>query len=193
MAITRITAVWSGFRGAPGYSNFFFGGSPTVQDDADSAATAVRNFFGQMMDSLPQGVSINIQPVADVLDEASGNITEQVDIEPLDPLDASGSTSYSAASGAVVHWNTAAYRNGRRIRGRTFLVPLGSDRYDEQGDLTSGAIADIRRGANYLTSGTSVMPFVVWSRPVGGAGGSAEPVTSATIPDMGAILRSRRD
>lgn len=193
MAITRITAVWQGFRGSPGYSNFFFGGAPSSPEDAAAAARAVRSFFFSARSQLPVGVSISIPAVADVIDEASGNITAQVDFEAPTSVEGSGSGGYSAASGAVVNWNTAAYRNGRRVRGRTFLVPLAAGAYDSNGDLSGGALTMIRGATAHLTSGASVMPFVVWSRPGRGSGGSAEPVTSATVPDLGAVLRSRRD
>lgn len=193
MAITRITAVWSGFRGAPGYSNFFFGGAPTDPVDAQSAGVAVRNFLFEARSQFPSSVSISVNATADIIDEANGNITEQVDFEQPNLVQGLATGPYSAASGAVVNWNTGAYKSGRRVRGRTFLVPLASSSYDGRGDLSSGALSDIRAGAAILTGGSSLLPFVVWSRPVNGSGGTAHPVTSATVPDLGAVLRSRRD
>lgn len=193
MAITRITAQWSGFRGAPGYSNFFFGGEPSAPADAESAAQAVSDMFALFDTWLPTPVSVSILPTADVLDESTGNITSQVDITPPDVIEGGSTGTYSAASGAVINWNTSAYVNGRRVRGRTFLVPLTTSAYDSSGDLTSAVLTGIRNGAGYLTSGASLMPFVVWSRPRAGAGGTAHPVVSATVPDKGAVLRSRRD
>lgn len=193
MAITRISAVWSGFRGAPGYSNFHFAGDGADLLALDSAAEAVRNFFENFRIRLPSSVSIQIQPTAEVIDEASGQILGSYDITELDPVTGGTSSMYSAATGAVVNWNTQAYRNGRRIRGRTFLVPLTSNSFDSQGDLASETLTSLRNGADYLASGTSVLPFVVWARPINGSGGTAEPVTSYNIPDLGAVLRSRRD
>lgn len=193
MAITRITAVWQGFRGAPGYSNFFFGGAFEDETSVAAAAGAVRSFFFAVRPHLPVDVSVAIQPVADIIDEANGNITSQLDFDSPDTVTGGGTGGYSAATGAVVNWNTAAYKNGRRIRGRTFLVPLAAASFDSQGDLDNATLGDLRSATDYLTSGASPLPFVVWSRPTGGAGGSAEPVVSATVPDLGAVLRSRRD
>lgn len=193
MAITRITAVWTGFRGAPGYSNFYFGGEPADASAAEECATAVRTFFTNISAALPESIRIGVQGTAEIIDEANGQITGQVDFDAPNGAAGGGGADYSAASGAVVNWNTAGYRNGRRIRGRTFLVPLSSISYDGQGDLDNTALTTLRNAAGVLAGGTTAMPFVVWSRPVGGAGGSAEPVTGATVPDLGAILRSRRD
>lgn len=193
MAITRVTAVWSGFRGAPGYSNFFFGGEAATPEDAEDCAGAVRAFFSGITAYLPSSVRIQVNSPADILNETTGEITGQVDFDPPASVEGSGGADYSAASGGVVNWNTSGYRNGRRIRGRTFLVPLGSIAYDPQGDLGTGVVNGIRTASTQLTRGTSALPFVVWARPKGGVGGSAEPVTGATVPDLGAILRSRRD
>lgn len=193
MAITRITALWSGFRGAPGYSNFFFGAAAETPENASDAADAVRAFFFGMAAYLPSSVDIQVQGTADILDEASGQITGQVDFDPPMSVEGSGGADYSAASGAVVNWNTSGYRNGRRIRGRTFIVPLGSIAYDGNGDLGNSVANGIRSSANTLAAGTSFMPLVVWSRPKNGAPGEIASVTGANVPDLGAILRSRRD
>lgn len=193
MAITRITAVWSGFRGAPGYSNFFFGGEATTPEEAEDAAEAVSGMFTTFRPFLPSSVDITIQPTAEIIDETTGNITGQVDITPPEEVGGSSVGTYSAASGAVINWNTSAYLNGRRVRGRTFIVPLTTDSYDTNGDLTVPALNVLRNGAARLAGGASPLPFVVWSRPRAGGGGTANPVTSATVPDTPAVLRSRRD
>lgn len=193
MAITRYTALWSGFRGAPGYSNFYFSGPVFSDEEAAVVAGNIRRFFSGITAFLPSSVRIQVQSPADVLDEATGQITEQVDFEAPTAVEGTGGGDYSAASGAVVNWNTTGYRNGRRIRGRTFLVPLGSIAYDTQGDLGTNVVNGIRTAANELVSAETGQVMVVWSRPVNGSGGIAQAVTSATVPDLGAILRSRRD
>ena len=193
MAISRITAVWSNFRGAPGYTNFFFDGAFPDDAAAEAAAVSVRQFFVDVNPHLPFEVNINIQGVADILDEGTGAITNQIDFNPPISVSGAGGGKYSAASGAVVNWNTVEYKGGRRVRGRTFLVPLTSDAYDDNGDLSGAALGAIRTAASDLITDLGANPLAVWSRPRGGAGGTAHVVSSATVPDMGAILRSRRD
>lgn len=193
MPILRITAQWSGFRGAPGYSNFFFQGQSADEEDALAHAQAVQAFFTSASRWMPSGLSISIQPIASNVDETNGQTVGEVDFEPPASVSGGSEATYSAASGAVVNWNTTAYRNGRRVRGRTFLVPLASDAYDAQGDLNAAVINDIRDGAQALIANPGPVPMVVWSRPVNGAGGQIAPVTSASVPDLGAVLRSRRD
>lgn len=193
MPILRLTAEWSNFRGAPGYSNFYFRGASADLEDPAAHAARINAFFAAFGSRLPTGVDVRVRDVADNIDESNGAIIGQVDFTAPSSITGTGSGGYSAASGAVVNWNTTAYKGGRRVRGRTFLVPLSGGAYDAQGDLTSATLTDIRTGASALVSNPGPSEMVVWSRPKGGAGGSAHTVTSATVPDLGAILRSRRD
>lgn len=193
MPILRITAQWLGFRGAPGYSNFFFQGQSADEENAAAHALAVRTFLNEAATYMPNDVTINIQPTAANVDELNGQVIGEVDFEAPQSVTGQTAGGYSAASGAVVNWNTSSFANGRRVRGRTFLVPLSSDAYDANGDLGTGALNIIRTAANALVANPGPVPMVVWSRPRAGSGGSISPVTSASVPDLGAILRSRRD
>lgn len=193
MTITRITAQWSGFRGAPGYSNFYFDGEFVDSAGAEAAGVAIHAFFDDFRISLPVGLSIAIQPTADVIDEASGQILSVVDFTPPATVSGSGTGGYSSATGAVVNWNTNDYVRGRRVRGRTFLVPLAGGAFDTNGDLSTGVLTAIRDSADGLITAALTQPMCVWSRPQNGAGGSSHVVSSATVPDLGAVLRSRRD
>lgn len=193
MAITRITARWANFRGAPGYSNFFFDGAFTDEDGAAAAAFAVSAFFRGVADALPTGLTIQVQGTADVIDEASGQITSVMDFASPTQVVGTGGATYSAATGAVVNWNSQDYVNGRRVRGRTFLVPLDSAAFDDNGDISSTVLGDLRAEADELVTATLEHPMCVWHRPVNGSGGSSHVVSTATVPDLGAVLRSRRD
>ncbi|AXH79089.1 MAG: hypothetical protein [Circular genetic element sp.] len=193
MPILRITAQWQGFRGAPGYSNFFFAGQAADQEQPAAHALAVRTFLAECAGYMPSSVNINIQPTASNIDETNGQVIGEVGFEAPGSVSGSGGTNYSAASGAVVNWNTTSFANGRRVRGRTFLVPLSSSAYDSQGDLASAPLTGIRNAARDLVASPGPAPLVVWSRPRGGAGGTDHVVTSASVPDLAAILRSRRD
>lgn len=193
MAITRITAQWGNFRGAPGYSNFHFDGEFLDESGVEAAAVAVHGFFEAFRHSLPGSVDIDIRPTAEVIDEASGQITSTVDFAVPPTVHGGTGDNYSAATGAVVNWNTQDYVGGRRVRGRTFLVPLATSAFDSSGDIASANLTAIRTAAAGLITAPIDHPLSVWRRPVGGAGGSSHVVSSATVPDLGAVLRSRRD
>lgn len=193
MAVFRVTAEWTGFSGAPGYSVFHFSAIDPSTAQAQAAADAVGTFFKSVSAHLASGVRVSIQPGVDVLDEASGQVQELLSITP--PAGSSGPTSgsYAGPVGAVVHWITGDVRNGRRVRGRNFLVPLGGSAYDSQGTLGTLTLTAIQDAANILLTTTPVLQ--TWARPSapGATDGAAYIVLTARVPDKAAVLRSRRD
>lgn len=193
MAIYRVTVRWTGFQGAPGYSNFHFTEQVSTPGPEDGRER-VRQFFNGINTLLPSDVSYQAEGEVAVLDETTGMVTDYILVDE-DPATGNGGDAggYSAASGAVVTWNTAQVRNGRRVRGRTFLVPLGRTAYEADGTLAPGTISTISQAATELTGEGFDSGFCIFSRPSGGQGGGVYPVTGFRVPDMAAVLRSRRD
>lgn len=203
MDILRITARWSGFLGAPGYSNFHFttdggfwdGGllGDSAQAAADGAASDVQFAFQQVNSYLPSGVQIDIESEAEILNSDTGEILGFANVDVAGVGGGGSSSSWSGASGGVINWRTNDYRFGRRIRGRTFMVPLDGDAYEGDGTLSTGGRGALQDFAERIQLGTGSADFGVWSRPRNGAGGVFATVTGFNVPDMAAILRSRRD
>lgn len=198
MDMFRITARWTGFPGAPGYSNFYFASGwndgGLFNEEAEILANRVADAFRELGSVLPPSVNIDIDPEVPVIDSDSGVASDFISIEPPNTVSGSGASDYfTGPSGAVVTWRTNDLRNGRRIRGRTFLVPLSNGAYDEDGTLRPGAITNIRAFADTMIGGALSGDLGVWSRPVGGSGGVFASVVNATVPDLAAVLRSRRD
>lgn len=203
MEMLRVTARWTGFTGAPGYSNFFFandagfwdGGiiGDAAQIAADDAAETVRGSFTQVRTQLPSDATITVTPQVDIVDSDTGEILGAIDHEVDGAEGMAGTGGYSAASGAVVNWRTSDYRFGRRIRGRTFLVPIVASAYEDDGTLTSDALSDFRSFGSSMLNGEGSSTLGVWSRPRNGAGGVFATINNAQVPDKVAVLRSRRD
>lgn len=203
MDILRITARWTGFLGAPGYSNFHFttdagfwdGGilGDSAQAAADDAAERVGGALTRLGSILPSGVKIVLETEADVLNSDTGETIGSIEVDAYSATGSGTAGGYSAASGAVVNWRTNDFRFGRRIRGRSFIVPLAGSAYEADGTLTSSAITSLRGFGDQIVSGGSDPQFGVWSRPRNGTGGVFATATSATVPDMAAVLRSRRN
>lgn len=193
MTITRVTAVWTGFTGAPGYSNFFFdafGGGDVV----DAEVERVQAFFTRLSATLPSSVRINVQPEVALVDEMTGDLEAYRNVNTA-PAGISGTASgtYSAPSGAAITWSTDTVNRGRRIRGRTFIVPMGNTMYEANGTLSAAALSDLNAAATALRGTGSGPTLVVWSRPRPGGGAAIGPVTGHRVTDKAAVLRSRRD
>lgn len=202
-AILRVKARWSGFNGGPGYSVLHFrdfgtgdgGGSDPAAADAAAAVARCATFFGSVAQICPPVVTITIEPDVDLIDSANGQLIESFSVTAPAGAVGQATGSYSAASGAVVNWRTGGIRNGRRIRGRTFLVPLASSQYGSDGQLIPAALTRLRGAADALRITTSSPDLVVFARPstAGGTDGTLSVVTGSNVPPLAAILRSRRD
>lgn len=189
--IYRVKAVWTNFPGAPGYSNFYGTGSgdPVV---AATWAAAIAQFFSSIKALLPIGTTITVPGSEDELNSDNGQITDQIAFTAPAPVVGTGSGSFSGTSGGLVSWQTAAFRGGRRVRGRTYLVPLVNTSYDTTGSLGTTTIATIQAAANaYLSAvdGTGI----VYSRPTpANPVGAASVIAVAQVPDLAVVMRSRR-
>jgi len=194
MAIFRIQVRWTGFTGAPGYSAFHFdaateGAGPTAQDCAD----AVDDFISVWRQYLPTTVTVQVESEVQRLEETTGQLIGFESIAQPSSHTGASAGSWSAASGAVVIWNTAGVRNGRRLQGRTFIVPLGGGGLSADGSLSAAAQSALQTAATAFAD--SITAPVVWGRPTstGAADGQIASITAARVPDLMAVLRSRRD
>ena len=191
----KIVARWDGWGGAPGFSNFYFSGTGDeahLNDHAD----AVHDFFTGVVGELPNAVTITFQPTIQRITEADGTVIDEVAIGTVpSPVTGLGGANFSAPSGACITWLTADSVNGRRVKGRTFLVPLATAAYGPDGTLNDTILAEIRTAANALVARNTADAngkLVVWHRPVNGAGGSSHTVIAASVKDRAAMLTSRR-
>lgn len=197
--MVKVTAKWQGFNGAPGYSNFFFrdfteSGEP-VQADADGAVSRVNAFFGAIADRLPPNVNVTVQPEIQVIESTNGELKTAFTVATPTAIPGTAvETRFSGPAGVVITWRTATVVRGRRVRGRTFIVPVASSCYQNDGTIEPTSHADFATAAAALATGTGAPDLGVWSRPSvkGASDGVWAPVTNATVPDMAAVLRSRR-
>jgi len=190
--LLRTRAVWTGFPGAPGYTNWFWDYEAGTPADASDAASSMYNFFNQITGQLPQDVIINISEEGAVVNDATGKQVDIVALASQPTVTGVGAGPYSAPSGCAVRWNTAGVVGGRLVKGHSFIVPLSNSAYQSDGSLASAAITALQNAAN-ASIATQALPRVVYSRPTATRPlGVFSPITTASIPDRAAVLRSRR-
>lgn len=201
VAIARVRTEWTGFNGAPGYTNLFFrdfGNQEPIDVDAAVAAAAaarVVTFWNTIEQYFPNDVTLRVDNVVDVLEDSTGELVDSFSTPVNAPILGTNTGSYSAATGGVIGWTTGSIRNGRRIRGRTFLVPLASLVMSTSGRIEPGVVSTIQTSASALADNTSTPDLGVWARPTasGASDGQWAVVTGARVTDLPAVLRSRRD
>lgn len=197
-----ITCVWSGFVGAPGYTKFHFSGTAYATNQA-----AVAGFWGFITDLLPSDVNVDTPASGDIVDSASGAITGGWSGGTDTTHVGNDSGGYSAASGGYVNWLTSTVltkprRSGTRkgvshsyrLRGRSFIVPVGGSSYEPDGSLLDGRQAVLRVAADNLISATTGV-MVIYSAPSTPTAGDGDygVVIGAAVPAKVGVLRSRRD
>ena len=146
----RVVSEWTGGRIGTGYTNMFFATGVSTQQ---AAADAVRAFWSKAYSvgaGLPVGVQIQVRGVVDTVEETNGELTGSDAITTPAVLAGSDSTRYAAVAGACVTWRTGDFVGGRRVRGRTFLVPVGGQMLQADGTLDTTFLGFINTAASDL-------------------------------------------
>lgn len=187
MAYTRITAVWNGASGLPGYTRLKFEGDLDAAG-ALAAAARMRTFFDAIKALIPSTVSITFAEAAQVYD-TDQTLTGEVGFTPPAIVTGTAVGAFAAPVGMVVNWLTALVFSGRKVRGRSFLVPLSSNAFAADGTPSPASMTAVQNAATALLTGSPALVIAAGST---GAFAVAA-VTGMSVPDRAAVLRSRRD
>lgn len=189
----RVRVGWTGGRIGNGFSNFFFTADVGT---AQQANDAVRAFFatayGAAGTGLPTGVTLTFPTQIDILEPGTGILLDAVPVSTTGPITGIDGGVYAAPAGMCVTWRTTGIVNGQRVRGRTFLVPLGQSMMQADGTPSTTSVNNASSAAAALIA--AAPELVVWHRPISvtAGGGEAHPVISANVRDTVAMLTSRR-
>lgn len=194
--LNRVVLRWQGpqIKGAA-VSVLYFDGS----DNAAPPVTGIQSAFQGLHFHLPSGVTIVVPASGDRIDDTTGALTGVWSVAGENTATMDGAAASAAGVGACVSWNTGGIVPGggatprpRRLRGRTFLVPLANSAYGPDGTLDTAAYNQIN---TFATALRAAGPLAVWHRPTspGASDGNSYGVTSHRVSDKVAILTSRRD
>ena len=200
MAVYRGKIRWTIPGAGTAYSVLHFadiaGDGAASQAEADEIIAKMQTWATAIKSTLPNVVTLQVQNEVEHILSTTGDL---IDIwtgasQTAQTGTASATAGWAAAAGAVVSWSTAGVRNGRRVRGRTFLVPLSNEVWDTDGTLKSVPLGTINSAATALRTVGTTVQLAVHTRPSapGASDGDHFPVTGHRTPDMSAILRSRR-
>lgn len=196
----RIKLKWDSFTGGPGYTNFHmrdFSEGGVDPAWAQPAVDRVQEFATAIKGLLPAGATLQVSGDVEVIEAENGQLQDVLTATQPALITSTGPSfvAYSGATGGVITWRTAGIRNGRRVRGRTFIVPMHGQAYGTNGTLDSATITTLGTAATGLLA-TGITPRMgIFTRPSapGATDGSWSFATSFSVPDMAAVLRSRRD
>lgn len=193
----RVRTGMTGKPGSPGVATMYF-------YNLNTALASVRAFWVAVAPIMPTGLSLQVESVGDIIDDATGDLVGAFSKPAVAPVVATGAGVYAAPVGAVINWHTETIADSHRVRGKTFIVPLHGEAFDIDGSLAATTVGYLAAAAQALQFEQS-LDFVVWHRPYAGRAatptlpaklahlGSSALVTSSSVPDKAVVLRSRRD
>lgn len=188
MQLNRMLVGWSG----PGVVGLAVNVLHFAGDVGAPDSGAVLDAYESLGTALPSGVVITVPNTGDVIEDTTGELVDVWSSTGGGTFTGSTAGARAAGVGACISWLTGGIVDGRRLRGRTFLVPLTSGAWDSDGTFQASALVTLQTMANNLQASG---PLAVWHRPTttGGTDGNSYGVISNRVSDKTAVLRSRRD
>lgn len=184
--LVRLRTLWSGPPVVgEGVSTFY------LDEGASGFLSDFHTFWAAVGNRVPTGITWTTPNTGDLVDINTGELTGTWTDGSSSSVSSSGAGAYAAGVGARFTWPTSGIRNGRRVRGSTFLVPLVTSCYQADGTIDGAVWTSLSSAAGALYTGTAPA-LRVWSRPVNGAGGQSNTVIGSALPDKVSWLRSRR-
>lgn len=161
-------------------------------EDAAPPVAAIKSALSSNAALFPAGTTITVPGAGDSIDDTTGVLNGSWTAAGGGTVTGTATGATVLGVGACIQWSTGAIVNGRRLRGRTFVVPLGAFVWEPNGTFSSGALTTLGALANALQATGGL---AVWHRPttVGGTDGTSAAVLSNKITDKPAFLSTRRD
>jgi hypothetical protein len=169
-------------------------GVATFYTDTSGGAlkSALDVFWNAVRSAMPNNLSIVVPDGGEELDSTDGSLVGTWTGGTTTTMAGSGGTTYAQGVGARVVWNTNGITRGRRVRGSTFLVPLATAMYANDGTIDNGIVTSFSNSAAALVTALGG-GLVIWSRPsTGGSDGVSHTVIGSSAPDRVSWLVSRR-
>jgi hypothetical protein len=196
IARSRVALKWD--QGGPGVNTLYWtAGVPSPLDwvnSADQFHKEIGNTYSALQSSMVASLEWEVEPKFDIIDVESGNIIRQhvLDSEPVGGNGANSNTAATRAQQVCFNHYTDTWRNGRNLRGRTFLGPIGTGVVNPDGTFSQSEITRMRDAWTALISGPGPR-LAVYHRPFGAqqTGGFYGDVVVVGMKKVPGILRSR--
>lgn len=192
-SLNRVVVEWSGPQVVGRAVNVLHF---SASDNVAPPVAAIRAAYQNLNVGIPTGVTITVPATGDVIDDTTGNLTGVWTAPTTTGVLGTASASCPAGVGACVGWTTGGIVSGkkgpRKLRGRTFIVPLSQAVFDIDGTLAPAMMTALGAFADALQASG---PLAVWHRPSSSVAtdGNSYGVIQNRVRDKVAFLSSRRD
>lgn len=184
-------AVWSVTGGGVGYSVFHVreAGLSSVAAEAQIFVDDLRAGLVTLGGDLPNDVTISFESEVKEIDVPTKALIGVHAVTPPASITGVQTSTYAAPSGAKVDLITNAIVAGRRLKGRTYIVPLIGSSYADNGQISSGARGRLNTAFEAFRDQPGAYSLAVWSR----THNVLADVAACSASTRAAVLRSRRD
>lgn len=197
MTIAQLQVTWKGLPGGDGFSFFYVSSTAASISPLPTFFDAIKAFF-------PLKINWVVNPFWKFIDETTGKMTGAGGGGPQPTITATGADAFAPQTGVQVRWETAGFENGRRVKGRTYLVPCVGAQFGSNGVPSATMCNTINAAADVMRQAYTGN-LVVWHRPLydydvpEGSDpilkrpGKSIAVTSTVCPTKAVTLNARRD
>lgn len=184
-----VNLTWTGASGSPGVNVWHgrtTGGLPG-SSEISGLSDMIEEFYTAIAGLYPGQVTITSPEFASGVGDDEG---DQASV-PAWSVAGTGAASFlPPASCMLVDWRTNS--GGRRGRGRTFLGPLSDDTIENNGTPAEGGRTIVQLAADDLIESSDSFGNGAWG-VYSRVDNVIRDFTSASCPNLFAVLRSRRD
>ena len=193
----RQRTILSGFPGGPGVATMYF-------LDVSTAVESVSTLWASFAQGMPSDVTITPERTGDIIEDTTGALVGAWVGGVVTASVGAVAGKYAAPVGCHVRWDTATILDKKRLRGRTFVVPLSAVEFTASGSIDPGATGTFQAAATQFIVAQSASA-VIWHRPFKGSAATATRparpahlgghglITTSRVPGTATVLRSRRD
>jgi hypothetical protein len=200
--VSAVQATWAGGVVGASWGKYWF--NELLDATARQAAVdSVRALISSIATAyLRTDWSVQVEGKIQNFDLTTGKLTSETTAPTTPNLLAGGvvnTATYAQGVGARIIWSTGVVINGRKVIGRSFLVPL-AQAVGANGQTLPALRTTLAAAITTFVSQPNARP-VVWhktydrsdpSKPPVYTGGNAVPINGGTVPSAVASLRSRR-
>ena len=193
MQLFRVPVAWKGPSVVGLAVNVLHFDASNQTEPPCAAITQAYNVLSQV---IPTGCSIVVPNSGDTIEDTTGALTGGWTSGGGGTVAGAAPAAAAAGVGGCIGWQTGGIVQGtkgpRRLRGRTFIVPLSSQVYEADGTILAASLDVLN---TFATNLQAAGPLAVWHRPtkVAPASGTSYGVLSHRVRDKVAFLSSRRD
>lgn len=180
----RVQLAGGGVAGPGVMTLYTLGLGGDLQDAAETLMISLQGL-------LPNDVSFTFPGAGDSIEDSTGELVGSWTGGGSTVTAGTGTGPFMLGTGFGITWATNGIVAGRRVKGRTFVVPAISSCFDTTGFLDVGVRTTINNAIAAFRTDIAT-EHAIWSRPVPGRAGTSHPVTAGAPMTKPVWLTTRK-